>query len=345
MASHVVQDTAVVVMVRWTPKPFIFRAIRTPCRHTHGALRPRPVLTTPPPSFEETIPVKRLRKFLPEEDALIMHELSDARAAGRKPSRTQLAQKLERNWRSVDHRIDILTHQFKVGRFTEAEDFAIRQGVHHHKLKGEMVDWKSLGYSLQRGPSTVKSRWSDKLSETLTRGPWKLTEDEAIMAEGLAAAKQRRLPNWQQLSAEMKRGPTAIALRWRGVLNPALKWGRWSSKENDFLIRAVQQTAEKGQRISWTEIGREIQRSGKAVRTRWDHLKGICKQGPFTASEDAIILERCEKGKSWDDIAVHVKRSERSLKKRYVRLKLRQKAQQPVQRTFNNSGKSDCICG
>ena len=269
------------------PLPTQTRIATSSTRRRVPHLQPRPPPILPAPTYEQTIPKMKIRKFLPEEDARILEELRRAHEVGKPASQFRIAKQLGRCQMSIEYRIAVLNGKFKTGPYTVSEDGAIREHVRNCEKGVSAKDWKIIGTILHRNPDKVKQRWNESLSKALKQGPWENSENSAIVAEGIAAAKESRNPKWKDLGDCPFRGPAAIASRWHNNLNPTLKKGKWSSKEDDIVTQAVAETLQRHARINWAEIGRMLHRAGDGVRQRWKCvLESDQKQKVVTAVTD-----------------------------------------------------------
>ncbi|KAJ3053997.1 hypothetical protein HK097_002918, partial [Rhizophlyctis rosea] len=137
-----------------------------------------------------TIPILKRRKFSPAEDKMIIKQARWAARGGDKPAWGMLARQLGRNYDSVWSRWNSLNAAIREGTFTEAEDNFISEEV--SAGNGGPDNWAGIARQLHRTSDSVRKRWNRKLSESQKKGKWTKEEDEAIVQEGLSAARERR---------------------------------------------------------------------------------------------------------------------------------------------------------
>jgi len=108
--------------------------------------------------------------FSPEEDQTIIQSVEKE---GNKWA--ALAKRLERSPVVVKKRYEVLSHEYRKGRFTlEEDEFILTEVFKANKnilmdktIKTE--DWKRIGKNLGRNPLSVQARWLHCLEPTLTR--------------------------------------------------------------------------------------------------------------------------------------------------------------------------------
>ncbi|KAH9256855.1 hypothetical protein BASA81_004968 [Batrachochytrium salamandrivorans] len=115
--------------------------------------------------------------------------------------------------------------------------------------------------------------------------------------------------------------------RWKKVLQPGLKKGKWSMEEDAVLMELVTEVLCQeggGKGIRWPRIALRIPgRTSKQCRERWKcNLNPNIVRETFTPEEDKIILSLQHKfGNRWAQIAQSLHgRTENAIKARFVLL-------------------------
>ncbi|XP_029985664.1 snRNA-activating protein complex subunit 4 [Sphaeramia orbicularis] len=131
------------------------------------------------------------------------------------------------------------------------------------------------------------------VSDSLKRRRWTEAEDRLLRE----LVNKMRIGNYipyTQISYFMEgREPAQLIYRWNQVLDPNIKKGPWSPKEDQLLLRAV---ARHGER-NWWKIRLEVPgRTDSSCRDRYhDTLKEGVKRGGFDAQENELLLKLVEK--------------------------------------------------
>lgn len=148
--------------------------------------------------------------------------------------------------------------------------------------------------------STSKSAASAESGESggnsnnnVPRGNWTTEEDE-MLRQAVELFSGR---NWKKIASMVKdRTDVQCLHRWQKVLRPGLIKGPWSAEEDASVIELVRTHGVR----SWSFIAKQLTgRLGKQCRERWyNHLNPDIIKAPWTAEEDAIIIEVCNVNKS-----------------------------------------------
>ena len=76
--------------------------------------------------------------------------------------------------------------------------------------------------------------------------------------------------------------------RWKKVISPTLRKGKWSQDEDDMLVKLITEQLSKSDKLSWSMLSEAMgTRSCKQCRERWtNHLNPKLKKSKWTPSED-----------------------------------------------------------
>lgn len=172
-------------------------------------------------------------------------------------------------------------------------------------------------------PVTVAST-----SATTKRRNWTKGEDALLVQ----AVEKCGSNNWRAVAACVpSRTNGQCAERWGKYVKPGLKKGHWTTFEDNTLMRLVQSGM-----THWPTIAEHIPgRTSKQVRERWcKYLNPSLNRSPFTASEDAQIVEKRELyGAKWTMIAKEIGtgRTGEAIKHRWKALENKAKREGEIQ--------------
>jgi Myb-like DNA-binding protein BAS1 len=126
-----------------------------------------------------------------------------------------------------------------------------------------------------------------------------LDEDALIRAQ-----VERLGPQWKLIGQDIPwRTPDQIRLRFTQTLDPGIKKGAWTEKEDKKLLELY---AIMGN--TWAEIARQLARPHNQIRNRFIRLIDRGDVIPeWTDDEDLVLRQMFEKvGRSWDEIAAEL---------------------------------------
>ena len=152
------------------------------------------------------------------------------------------------------------------------------------ELRADGVSWPAIAAQLgipataggRPGGKQVASRYRTTLNPSLRRKgtPFTSEEDATIRAAVQAAGGAGRV-QWTQLGRNMGRGGRSVRSRYITTLDPNITHGHFSP-EDDATIRAAVQAAGGVGLVQWTQLGQNMGRRGRSVRTRY--FKVIAKK-------------------------------------------------------------------
>ncbi|XP_046403110.1 snRNA-activating protein complex subunit 4-like [Ischnura elegans] len=199
--------------------------------------------------------------------------------------------------------------------WTRSENEALSEIVKKYKKQ----NWAEIASALNTNRSEFQCviQYQRKLNTDLLNSRW--TEDEDKMLKYLV--ENSRIEDyipWATISLCMKnRTRVQIYNRWTFSLNPAIKKGRFTEKEDCLILAGVKHFGEDFGRIAELLPGRN------SVQISVRYKMVLSREGPrgrFTVDEDMQLLKLVEKhGKNWKVIASehHIPRSRAQVRHRY----------------------------
>ncbi|KAJ3432758.1 snRNA-activating protein complex subunit [Anaeramoeba flamelloides] len=124
-------------------------------------------------------------------------------------------------------------------------------------------NWEKVSqYFLNKSRNKCLHRWKKVLHPSLKKGKWSKEEDEM-----LKKYQRKYTNNWKIISKHLKnRTSKQCRERWKNSLDPNLKKGKWSEKEDQILI---EKHSEYGN--SWSQIQKFLPgRSANLVKNHWN---------------------------------------------------------------------------
>ncbi|KAJ6230987.1 transcription factor myb3r-4 [Anaeramoeba flamelloides] len=141
------------------------------------------------------------------------------------------------------------------------------------------------------------------------------SKEEDIILE--KAVKKNKGKQWSKIATKLeKKDATQCIHRWQKVLNPKLKKGKWSTKEDQVLTKYVKKYGKL-----WSKIAKKIKhRTSKQCRERWNNiLDPNIQKTPWTSDEDKVIIAKYEElGSKWSQMKQFLPgRSDNQIKNRW----------------------------
>ena len=147
-----------------------------------------------------------------------------------------------------------------------------------------MTDKKSKRATGKRRLSALSLEPSGEVSRKQPRF-WTTQDDEFLRTAVMKHGEQY----WTKVAKEVpNRNAKECVQRWKKVLAPGLKKGKWSDAEDQSLIALIEKHGQ-----NWTLLSECMKsRSSKQCRERWmNHLNPDLKKTKWSAEEDAKLLE------------------------------------------------------
>jgi hypothetical protein len=181
--------------------------------------------------------------------------------------------------------------------WTEEEDEQLRVAVQRETAHGERHDWKRIAktyFGNTRAGTQCKVRWKNHLKPGITRGQWKVHEDETILFMVQQGYK------WAEIAHRLPgRIGENVRERYVNFLDPSLKKSPWTEEEDAILF---ENQAILGN--SWSAIRKLLPgRSENSIKNRYhnrknSHLRKLKREAEEREMREAGFIA------PWDGAAV-----------------------------------------
>jgi hypothetical protein len=149
---------------------------------------------------------------------------------------------------------------------------------------------------VNRTPYFVYKTFLKKIKKINLIGKW-TSEEDSILKKAVSEIGQ----DWKTVAYYLQnRSPAQCLQRWNFSLNPQIKKGRWSKKEDEQLLKGVQEFGKK-----WNKI-RVDGRTDAQIRERFENvLNPHLNKGPWTMEEGKRLKDLVDKiGPKWSIISL-----------------------------------------
>jgi hypothetical protein len=149
----------------------------------------------------------------------------------------------------------------RAGRWTAAEDVALRKGVEAHGSR----NWRRIAEDYLGGGRTdvqALHRWQKVLRPGLKKGAWTPEEDAIVIA-----CVEAGITKWSEIASRLvgRIGKQARE-RWYNHLDPSVSKEPWTEEEDAKLVSLVSTYGQK-----WREVASHLPgRPENAVKNRWN---------------------------------------------------------------------------
>ncbi|KAJ3087876.1 Myb-like DNA-binding domain protein, partial [Quaeritorhiza haematococci] len=176
---------------------------------------------------------------------------------------TRSSQQCITRWRTC------LAPNIKKGKWTNEESELLEQGI---KLFGE-GKWVEIAQTVPgRTPEQCWAHWNRTISPHIKKGRWTQEEDELLKAAVVMFGER----HWTLIAANVP-GRTGLqcSSRWRDVLRPGIKRGKWTQEEDELLWISI----EKHGLGKWQAISDDVPgRTRLNCLGRWRQLEKMRKK-------------------------------------------------------------------
>ncbi|KAF9563717.1 hypothetical protein CPC08DRAFT_632473 [Agrocybe pediades] len=209
--------------------------------------------------------------------------VSDASSVKRTPTECKIA------W--IGYRHPRINH----ADWTASEISELNSIIQEYTKEKLAIDWVKVAERLGTNRTAIDCL---RHGPSLHRHKWTLDSDGKL----LKAVESCGLDNWQLVALNVSDQVTAAQCqnRWNRTLNPALKRGAWTEREDERLRKAV-----AGYGKSWVQVAATIPgRNNDQCRERWTNcINQAAMDIPWSEEEDQALLNLVqEHGKIWKTI-------------------------------------------
>lgn len=150
----------------------------------------------------------------------------------------------------------------KPNRWTVEEDELLLKSV----IKYDAKDWKSIAEEVpNRSHVQCLQRWRKALDPSVVKGHWHPEEDARLLE-----LVKKNPKNWGYVAKEIVgRTPKQCRERFHNHLDPTIKKGNWTFKEDELIVQIQKKLGNK-----WAEIAKRLEgRTENSVKIRWKSIK------------------------------------------------------------------------
>ncbi|KAH9385489.1 uncharacterized protein NEMAJ01_0385 [Nematocida major] len=194
------------------------------------------------------------------------------------------------------------------------DSFSLEEDAEVLKHQG---DWSEVCKTVRRAPISVYMRYLE-LQKSRPTSLWSKDEDAILKSLVQKEGKE----SWTEIAAYFKnKTPKQCMYRYKRVLNPEIKHGKWSAEEDAALLEAVQK-CRKG---NWKQVCKYLsKRTQFQCRERYVYyIDPSIKTEPWTKEEDERLLQAVAQSEKhvWSKIAKGLEgRNDRQCRIRYHRI-------------------------
>ncbi len=159
------------------------------------------------------------------------------------------------------------------------------------------------------------------------RGTW-TNEQDNLLRE---AVEQFKGQQWKKIAESVgEKSAVQCLQRWKKVLMPGLKKGKWNHEEIEALQREIQTVMQQGsEKIPWPKVAKKIPgRTAKQCREKWfSDLDPTIKKTPWSEEEDQTLNSLIARlGQKWAFISKSLPgRTENMVKAHFQSLQRKQR--------------------
>ncbi|KAI5134642.1 hypothetical protein NEAUS06_1227 [Nematocida ausubeli] len=197
---------------------------------------------------------------------------------------------------------------YRQDKFQPEEDNEIR------KHRG---DWSEICKTVRRAPISVYFRYLE-LQKSRPTSQWTEEEDQHLAELVQSEGKK----SWTEIAVHFKNKTSRQCMyRYKRVLNPEIRHGRWTEEENRALLKGVSK-CKKG---NWREVCKYVPtRTQFQCRERYIYYLDPAKNSqPWSPEEDEKLLKAVEKSEKhvWRQISKELTdRTDRQCRIRYYQI-------------------------
>nr|CAD7399122.1 unnamed protein product [Timema cristinae] len=186
--------------------------------------------------------------------------------------------------------------------WTHQEDMRLKEVA----LSFKCQDWEQIAEDVGTGRTAYQCmcQYQMRLNENLKRGKWTDEEDRLVKQVVARYRVGSHIP-WSKVAIHIPdRTKVQVFNRWKYSIAPHIKKGRFTSKEDQMIITALQRYGK-----NFNQIARFLpDRTPIQIRDRYNsNLQYLDRKGPYkwTREKDLKLLEMVEQfgDKSWSHIA------------------------------------------